>query len=95
MLTEGKIRKGGQNAAVSQVAVRPPAPAPVKHVPRAAVVTDDGYRILLSLYQRGRAAHPYELTPLDALCLAEDLISIAARRLRRARQERSSRDDHQ
>lgn len=33
-ITEGYERKGGMNAAISKIPTRPPAPAPMKNLPR-------------------------------------------------------------
>ena len=44
------------------------------------VVTDDGRKIRLTLYE-GRDAREIELTPIDALQLADDLLGVALPRL--------------
>jgi len=45
-----------------------------------AVVTDDGYRIKLTVYE-GRESQEVELSPIDALQLADDLLGVALPRL--------------
>lgn len=45
-----------------------------------AVVTDDGRQIRLTLYQGG-TGRTIELTPIDALQLADDLIGVSLPRL--------------
>jgi len=47
-----------------------------------AVVTDDGYRIRLTVYE-GRDGREVELSPIDALQLADDLLGAALPRLAR------------
>jgi hypothetical protein len=45
-----------------------------------AVVSDDGYKIRLTVYE-GRDGREIELSPVDALQLADDLLGVALPRL--------------
>jgi hypothetical protein len=47
-----------------------------------AVVTDDGRKIRLTLYE-GSDGQEIELSPIDALQLADDLLGVALPRLAR------------
>jgi len=47
-----------------------------------AIVTDDGKKIRLTVYE-GRDGQEVELSPIDALQLADDLLGVALPRLAR------------
>jgi hypothetical protein len=53
------------------------------------VVTDDGKKIRLTLYEANEGRE-IELSPLDALQLADDLIGVAAPRIANQLRQRSA-----